>query len=134
MTAQSVGGLQYHHKKIESGLILEGKLLVKTLSTSGNCLVDKILEPGSFFTFTPGLIHQEKALTECFILETSSPHLNDRVRYDEVENPNNTLRSTTKDEVVFLDVELTTAQLAILGFEPIDYSDVPSVLNCIAFS
>ena len=33
--------------------------------------------------FPPGLVHQEEALEDCFIIEASTPHFNDRVRMEE---------------------------------------------------
>ena len=42
----------------------------------------KILEQGDCFHFPPGLVHQEEAITDCVILEVSTPHFNDRVRVE----------------------------------------------------
>ena len=75
------GGLQYHHKKNECGYLIEGKLKVKYDDGTGT-LKQKILSKGSSFHFPPGLVHQEIALTNCKILEASSPHFNDRVRVE----------------------------------------------------
>ena len=44
----------------------------------------KILSTGDVFHFPPGSIHQEEAITNCKILEASSPHFNDRVRVDDI--------------------------------------------------
>ena len=75
------GGIQYHHKKNECGYILSGKLLVR-FDKGNNKLSKKILSTGDVFHFPPGAIHQEEAITNCEILEASSPHFNDRVRVD----------------------------------------------------
>jgi len=40
------------------------------------------LSTSDVFHFPPGAIHQEEAITNCEILEASSPHFNDRVRID----------------------------------------------------
>ena len=82
------GGLQYHHKKNECGYIISGKLKIR-FDLGNKKLKTKILKAGSSFHFPPGLIHQEEAMTECEIIEASTPHFNDRVR---VENKYN-LRS-----------------------------------------
>ncbi len=76
------GGIQYHHKKNECGYILSGNLLVR-YDKGNKKLSKKILKAGDVFQFPPGAVHQEEALTNCQILEASSPHFNDRVRVDE---------------------------------------------------
>ena len=80
--AGSKGGLQYHHKKNECGYLLKGKLIVRFDPGTGK-LKEKILEPGASFHFPPGAVHQEEALTDCEIIEASTPHFNDRVRVEE---------------------------------------------------
>ncbi len=75
------GGLQYHRKKNECGYILKGKLKL-TFQNSKGKLTSKILNKGASFHIPPGAIHQEKALTDCFIIEASTPHFNDRVRVE----------------------------------------------------
>ena len=75
------GGLQYHNKKNECGYLLSGKLRV-TYDNGNGKLKKKILKKGEIFHFPPKSIHQEEALTECVIIEASSPHFNDRVRVE----------------------------------------------------
>tara|TARA_B100000902_G_C27190747_1_gene853801 strand:+ start:486 stop:914 length:429 start_codon:yes stop_codon:yes gene_type:complete len=75
------GGLQYHRKKNECGYVLSGKLLVRYENEKGK-LINKICKAGDSFHFAPGLIHQEEALTNCSIIEASTPHFNDRVRVE----------------------------------------------------
>ena len=96
------GGLQYHHFKNECGYILSGKLLVRYDDGKG-VLKQKIITKGNCFHFPPGSVHQEEAITECLIIEASTPHFNDRVRVEKkygmkVEKG---LPSTLKKEVVF---------------------------------
>lgn len=75
------GGLQYHRKKNECGIIISGKL--KIIYDNGNGkLLEKILKKGDTFHFPPGAIHQEQAITNCQIIEASTPHFNDRVRVE----------------------------------------------------
>ena len=75
------GGLQYHRKKNECGIIRKGKLLIRYQNKSGK-LIERILNKGDVFHFPPGAIHQEKAITDCEIIEASTPHFNDRVRVE----------------------------------------------------
>ena len=96
------GGLQYHHKKNECGYILSGRLIVRFDKGHGK-LNKKILKAGDVFHFPPGSVHQEEALTECQIIEASTPHFNDRVR---VENKyglsvEDGLPSTQKSKIIF---------------------------------
>ena len=96
------GGLQYHHKKNECGIIIKGKLLVRYSSGFGK-LKTKILKKGHSFHFPPGAIHQEEALTNCEIIEASTPHFNDRVRVEKKYGYKiaRGLPSTTKKEIIF---------------------------------
>ena len=81
------GGLQYHNKKNECGYVLKGKLKIKYDLGNGK-LETKILQRGDIFYFPNGLIHQEIALTDCEIIEASTPHFNDRVRVERKYNLN----------------------------------------------
>jgi len=75
------GGLQYHRKKNECGIIIDGKLMIIFDYGKGN-LKKKVLKKGDAFHFPPGSIHQELAITNCTIVEASTPHFNDRVRVE----------------------------------------------------
>lgn len=79
--AGNKGGVQYHHKKNECGYLLSGMLIIR-FDTGDGKLQEKILNPGACFHFPPGAVHQEEALTDCVILEVSTPHFNDRVRVE----------------------------------------------------
>ena len=95
------GGIQYHHKKNECGYVLSGKLLVR-YDKGNKKLSNKILKAGDVFHFPPGSVHQEEALSNCQIIEASSPHFNDRVRVDERYgfSSKNGLPSTKKKNVI----------------------------------
>ena len=75
------GGLQFHRKKNECGYILSGKLMIRFDDGNGK-LKKKILKSGQSFHFPPGFVHQEEAITDCKIIEASTPHFNDRVRVE----------------------------------------------------
>jgi mannose-6-phosphate isomerase-like protein (cupin superfamily) len=96
------GGLQYHRKKNECGYLLKGKLLVRFDNGKGK-LIKKILKPGMSFHFPPGAIHQEEAVSNCTIIEASTPHFNDRVRVDSrygLKNFDSGLPSTKKEHII----------------------------------
>ena len=121
------GGLQKHHFKDEVGLILSGTLRIRRGLTLDS-LEEVDLGAGSLFSFPPGLIHQEYALTDSYILEISSPHLNDRVRFDTDEM--NLLPSTLPSDIISLDEPaLIPEQLSCLGFNVISYSCIPDELK-----
>ena len=96
------GGLQYHHKKNECGYLISGSLLIR-YEKKGK-LIEKVIKQGDCFHFPPRSIHQEEALTNCTIVEASTPHFNDRVRVEEKYGLRSQggLPSTKKKEVRLL--------------------------------
>ncbi len=76
------GGLQYHRLKNEVAILISGQMLIR-YDVGDGVLREKILGPGQTAHFQPGLVHQEEALTDCEIIEASTPHFNDRVRVEE---------------------------------------------------
>lgn len=82
MNAGSKGNLQYHQKKDECGYLISGKLLLRYDDCKSGKLKEKILKQGDCFHFPPGCVHQEVAITDCVIIEVSTPHFNDRVRVE----------------------------------------------------
>ena len=71
--------VQYHEKKDETVHLLSGVLGYRVQSDSG-ALDDVHLKLGESFRITPGTIHQMVALTDCDVLEVSTPELDDVVR------------------------------------------------------
>ena len=94
------GGLQYHRKKNECGSLISGKLILRYDNGSGR-LIKKILKPGAIYHFPPGSVHQTEALTDCVIIEASTPHFNDRVRVEEYYGLsfNKGLQTTQENEI-----------------------------------
>lgn len=95
------GGLQFHHEKDEAAVLISGQLIIRVDHGDGH-LREHTLLPGSVVHFPPGLVHQEEALTDCVLIEASTPHFNDRVRVErryglEAEGG---LPSTTPDQVI----------------------------------
>ncbi len=76
------GGLQFHRKKDEGGYLVQGKLKIRYIDKSKK-LQELLLNSGESFRFPPECIHQEEAITDCIIIEVSTPHLHDRVRVED---------------------------------------------------
>lgn len=95
------GGLQFHRQKDECGLLISGSLIIRYDNGNGK-LVQKKLKAGDCFHFPPGSVHQEEAVTDCEIIEVSTPHFNDRVRVEKKYNLEYTegLPTTEKDEII----------------------------------
>jgi mannose-6-phosphate isomerase-like protein (cupin superfamily) len=79
--AGNKGGLQYHRFKDEVAIMISGQMLIR-YDLGDKILQEKIINAGEVVHFPPGLVHQEEAITDCEIIEASSPHFNDRVRVE----------------------------------------------------
>jgi mannose-6-phosphate isomerase len=71
--------VQYHDKKDETVYLLSGEIVYRVQSDS-DLLEDVQLKLGESFRITPGTIHQMVALTDCDVLEVSTPEIDDVVR------------------------------------------------------
>lgn len=79
--AGNKGGLQYHRFKDEVAIMISGQMLIR-YDLGDKILKEKVVSAGDVVHFPPGLVHQEEAITDCEIIEASSPHFNDRVRVE----------------------------------------------------
>ena len=70
--------VQYHNVKDETIYLLSGQLIYRVWD--GDTPRDVGLKVGEAFRITPGTIHQMEAVTDCDVLEVSTPHLDDVVR------------------------------------------------------
>ncbi|HEX2722391.1 MAG TPA: cupin domain-containing protein [Gemmatimonadaceae bacterium] len=70
--------VQYHEKKDETVHLLTGQLVYRV--QDGDALEDMQVKAGESFRITPGTIHQMEAITDCDVLEVSTPELDDVVR------------------------------------------------------
>ena len=70
--------VQYHNKKDETVHLLSGEIVYRVKTTEQ--LEDMHLKVGESFRITPGTVHQMVALTDCDVLEVSTPELDDVVR------------------------------------------------------
>ncbi len=101
MNAGFKGGLQKHQLKDETGYIYSGEMNFYYDAGDGK-LTCKKLTSGDAVHISPGTIHQEEAITDVIIFETSSPHFNDRVRCEGLygqEIPSGGLPSSTIEEI-----------------------------------
>lgn len=101
MKAGTKGGLQMHRVKDETGYLFSGELLVRFDNGKGY-LREYTMIAGESIHIPPGAVHQEEAITDCVIFETSNPVFNDRVRMEEVyglETPEGGLPSTKVTEI-----------------------------------
>ncbi|HEX6964728.1 MAG TPA: cupin domain-containing protein [Gemmatimonadaceae bacterium] len=72
--------VQYHERKDETISLLSGEMIFRVRNGNGETLQDVRLEPGQSFRITPGTVHQMEAVTDCQVLEASTPDLDDVVR------------------------------------------------------
>ena len=80
--AGNKGGLQLHRLKDEVAVLISGEMLIRFDLGDGQ-LKERVIKTGDVVHFPPGLVHQEEAITDCVIIEASTPHFNDRVRMEE---------------------------------------------------
>jgi mannose-6-phosphate isomerase-like protein (cupin superfamily) len=71
--------VQYHNRKDETVHLLSGEIVYRVKSDA-DLLEDVQLKVGESFRITPGTVHQMVALTDCDVLEVSTPELDDVVR------------------------------------------------------
>lgn len=71
--------IQFHERKDETLHLLEGEVRLR-MGPSLEELEDVELRPGQSVRIRPGMIHQMEAVTDCRLLEASTPHLDDVVR------------------------------------------------------
>jgi mannose-6-phosphate isomerase len=76
--------LQYHRVKEETIRIQSGRLLFETRPAGQEGELRRLeMGPGDVFHVTPGTVHRMTGLTDCDILEVSTPELDDVVRLED---------------------------------------------------
>ena len=70
--------VQYHNQKDETIHLLRGEMIYRV--GDGDALREVTLVAGESFRNEPGMVHQMEAVTDCDVLEASTPHLDDVVR------------------------------------------------------
>jgi mannose-6-phosphate isomerase len=71
--------VQYHERKDETVYLLAGEMKY-WVQLDGEELRDVRLRVGDAFRITPGTVHYIEAVTDCDVLEASTPDLDDVVR------------------------------------------------------
>jgi len=73
--------VQYHNVKDETVFLLAGKIIYRVLQHGADGEPTDIgLQIGHAYRITPLTIHSMEAVTDCDVLEVSTPHLDDVVR------------------------------------------------------
>lgn len=73
--------VQYHEVKDETVHLLSGQLIYRIWEQGKDSTPTNVdLRLGQSYRITPHTIHQMEAVTDCDILEVSTPHLDDVVR------------------------------------------------------
>ena len=76
--------LQYHRVKEETIRVQSGRLLFETRPAGQEGELQRLeMNPGDVFHVTPGTVHRMTGLTDCDILEVSTPELDDVVRLED---------------------------------------------------
>lgn len=75
--------LQYHEKKQETQLIIEGKIKLTLGKKNDKKLQEVILHAGDKVDISPNTIHRVEALEKTVIFEVSSPELDDVVKLED---------------------------------------------------
>ncbi len=73
--------LQYHNQKDETVHVWSGRMLL--VVDEGNGYVEREMKPGESYHIRPGTKHRMVAITDCDILEVSTPELDDVVRLED---------------------------------------------------
>jgi len=74
--------LQYHRRKDETLRVLEGRLALLS-GPDPEQLDRQVLEAGAIFHVRPGSLHRLEALSDCRLVEVSTPELDDVVRIED---------------------------------------------------
>ncbi len=72
--------VQYHERKDETVYLLNGEMKYWVQLPGESELRDQALSTGQSFRITPGTVHYMEAVTDCDVLEASTPELDDVVR------------------------------------------------------
>lgn len=74
--------LQYHERKDETIYVLQGQMVFLVASEGEDPREVRLVE-GESFRVTPGTRHRMQAVTDCDLLEASTPELDDVIRLED---------------------------------------------------
>lgn len=74
--------LQFHKKKEESFYVLSGIMKI-SLGPDAQHLKTRTVKPGGVVHLPPKTVHRTAAVTDCCLIEVSTPDLTDIVRLDD---------------------------------------------------
>ena len=74
--------LQYHEVKDETIFLFSGEMRF-WVGSAPDSLEEVRLEAGEAYRVLPGTIHRMEAVTDCDVMEASTPHLDDVVRLED---------------------------------------------------
>ena len=75
--------LQYHVKKDETIHLWAGELRLALDEKDGQGLAEHAMRVGDSYRVKPGVVHRMIALTDCDVLEVSTPEVEDVVRVED---------------------------------------------------
>ncbi len=74
--------LQYHERKDETICVLSGEITL-LVGPDADSLEEVHMSRHDVFRIRPGVVHRMVAITDCDVMEASTPHLDDIVRLED---------------------------------------------------
>lgn len=75
--------LQFHERKDETIHLWSGELRLALDERDGQGLAEHVMRVGDSYRVKPGVVHRMIAVTDCDILEVSTPEVEDVVRLED---------------------------------------------------
>lgn len=92
--------LQYHQNKREHNVIFAGKVRLHYKDSKTGEVVAQEFHEGSIIQVDPPSIHRMEALTDLFLIEVSTHHLDDVIRVsDDYQRPDGKIESEHKKSI-----------------------------------
>ena len=81
VTAGHALSLQYHERKDETMHLLSGEMYLRVGTVAH--VEERVMRAGESVHLAPKVVHQIEAITDCDVLEASTPELDDLVRLND---------------------------------------------------
>jgi quercetin dioxygenase-like cupin family protein len=75
--------LQFHERKDETIHLWSGEMRLALDERDGGGLTEHVMRPGDSYHVKPGVVHRMIAVTDCDVLEVSTPEVDDVVRLED---------------------------------------------------